>query len=38
MQVYLERIPQFVGRTFGSIFLQLPDGLPFGIVNHFRCG
>lgn len=34
-QVYLERFPQFVGRTFGSITFQLPDGIPFGIVNHF---
>lgn len=37
MQVYLERFPQLVGRTFGSIAFQLPDGIPFGIVNHFRC-
>ena len=37
-QVYLERFPQFVGRTFGSIALQLPDGIAFGIVNHFRSG
>lgn len=36
VQVYLERFPQFVGRTFGSITFQLPDGIPFGIVNHFR--
>ena len=36
-QVYLDRFPQLVGRTFGSIAFQLPDGIPFGLVNHFRC-
>jgi hypothetical protein len=36
LQTYLEHLPQFVGRTFGSIALQLPDAIPYGITNPFR--
>lgn len=35
-QCYLESMPEFVGRTFGSVAFQLPDAIAFGIVNHFR--
>jgi len=34
-QTYMEPLPQFVGRTFGSIAFQLPDAIPYGIVNPF---